>query len=118
MNKHYINMYKIFPNKIEIDNMRMICSEFLIGNHSIEIKLADIEEIKGGMFGGNMSRPIYIRNQSKGIVIGLSPHIKNNKQLLKIILSNISNELYISLLTQMKELNGEQKELIKRVDLK
>lgn len=110
LNKVYIKMYKTFPHIIEADNTKMICSDFLIRDRKIEIKMTDIDEITGGMFSGNILRPVYLKSRSTGIVIGLSPHIKNYKLLLKLILSNIRNELYNELLMRIQELNSERKE--------
>lgn len=95
-------MYKQFPFKIEIDNNKMLCSNFMLNDRSIKINLIDIEQIKGGIFSGRAYMPLYfIWN---GNQIGISPHIKDYNKLLTIILTNIKKELYEELLEEIKKL--------------
>ena len=102
LNRFYVKIYKSFPFKINIDNSKMICSDFLINNRNLEILHSDIKEIKGGIFSGRVYMPLYITTD-KG-TIGISPHIKDYNKLLTIILTNIPKELYTSLLEEIKKL--------------
>lgn len=102
LNKFYIKIYKNFPFRIEIDNSKMICSDFVINNRKIEILHSDITEIKGGIFSGRVYMPLFIKTEKANI--GISPHIKNYNKLLTIILTNIQKELYTSLLEEIKKL--------------
>ena len=103
LNRHYFHTYKTFPCKIEIDNEKMICSNFLIGNRILEIRLKDIDNITGGIFSGNLARPIYTVIIEQNIKIGISQHIKNYNRLLTTILSNVTQELYNDLLGRMQD---------------
>ncbi|PID63098.1 MAG: hypothetical protein CR986_00525 [Ignavibacteriae bacterium] len=102
LNRFYIRMYKTFPFKIEADNEKMICSDFVINKRTVEIKHEDILKITGGIFSGRPYMPLYIETENEKL--GISPHIKNYNKLLTIILSNIPKELYTSLLNSIKEI--------------
>lgn len=99
-NRFYYKIYKTFPFKIEINNEEMICSDFVINDRKIIINHSDITDISGGIFSGRNYKPLYI--MSKDNKIGVSPHIKNYNDLLKIILTNIKKELYLKLLDDIK----------------
>lgn len=102
LNKFYIKIYKTFPFKIEIDNSKMICSDFIIKNRNLEILHSDINEIKGGIFSGRVYMPLYIRTDKA--TVGISPHIKDYNKLLTLILTNIPKDLYTSLLEEIKKI--------------
>lgn len=95
-------MYKSFPFKISIDNEKMICTDFVIGNKKIEIEHLAIKDIKGGIFSGRAYMPLYIITDHNKI--GISPHLKDYNKLLTIILTNISKELYENLLDSIKKI--------------
>lgn len=95
-------MYKSFPFKISIDNEKMICSDFVIGNKNIEIEHLAIKDIQGGIFSGRAYMPLYIITDNNKI--GISPHLKDYNKLLTIILTNISKELYENLLDSIKKI--------------
>ena len=102
LNRFYLKIYKTFPFSIEVDNSKMICSDFVIRNRKVEIKHSDIIKIKGGIFSGRAYMPLYVTTNSQ--YIGISPHIKDYNKLLTIILTNISKELYASLLDDIKKI--------------
>lgn len=101
LNRFYIKVYKIFPFQIRIDNERMICSNFMNPKKVVEFKLDEIEEITGGIFSGNAARPLYLRKGNEKI--GIFNHLKNYNKLLTVILSNVNQPLYQSLLAKMEE---------------
>lgn len=107
MNRFFFRSYKTFPFKIEADNEKIICSDFLIGS-DITIKHSEITDIKGGFFSGNTARPIYIFCKDRSIKIGIHGHLKGVNKLLTTILSNINQELYNELLAKTKELGDKQ----------
>lgn len=99
-NRFYLKMYKTFPFKIEINNEEMICSDFVINDRKVTINHSDITNISGGIFSGRNYKPLNIFTNE--IKIGISPHIKNYNELLKIILTNVKKELYLKLLNDIK----------------
>jgi len=105
INRYYFRAYKIFPYKIEINNERMKCSNFLFNERTVEFRLDEIEEITGSIFSGTPARPLYIKIPAKNITIGINQHLTNYNKLLTIVLSNIKQEIYNDLLNNMKELS-------------
>lgn len=105
LNRYYIRGYKLFPYKISIDNEKMICEDFLFSNKKITIYLKDITEIKGSIFSGNKARPLYIYDVNNNQTIAIRIHLKGYNQVVTKILSNVSKDLYDSLLDRMKEFN-------------
>lgn len=99
-NRFYFKMYKTFPFKIETNNEEMICSDFVINDRKVTIKHSDITDINGGIFSGRTYKPLYIiTDETK---VGISPHLKNYNELLKIILTNVSKQLYLKLLDDIQ----------------
>lgn len=109
LNRFFIRSYKTFPFLIYADNEKMICTDYFLSSKKIEINHSDIIEIKGGMFSGNTSRPIYIRDGKTNEIIGLHAHVKNYNKLVTTILSNIDKELYNGLLEKAKDLRLDKK---------
>lgn len=105
LNRFYFRMYKSFPFKVEIDNEKMICSDFVINNRRVELYHLDIKEITGGIFSGRAYMPLYIKTDE--VKLGISPHIKDYNKLLTIILTNITKELYISLLDKINKIAAD-----------
>lgn len=103
VNRYYIKSYKRFPYKIEVDNEKMICTDYFFSRKQIELDHSSITKITGGIFSGNIARPIYLHEKKNNIVIGFNSHLKDYDKLLTIILSNIKQELYNDLLTKAKE---------------
>ena len=102
LNRFYIRIYRTFPFRIEINNSKMICSDFVIGNRIIEIQHSDVVKIGGGIFSGRAYMPLYITTEN--LTIGISPHLKDYNKLLTIILTNVPKELYTSLLEDIKKI--------------
>ncbi len=69
LNRFYIRIYKTFPFRIEIDNSKMICSDFVINNRKVEIFHSEINEIKGGIFSGRVYMPLYITTDKHNISV-------------------------------------------------
>jgi hypothetical protein len=103
INRYYIKSYKRFPYRIEADNQRMICTDYFFSNKKIELDHASITKITGGIFSGNIARPIYLHDENNNIVIGFNSHLKDYDKLLTIVLSNIKQELYDDLLTSARD---------------
>ncbi len=103
LNKYYYKSYKVLPFKIKIDNKKIICENFYLSKKIIELKLTDISEIKGGVFSGSQTSPIYLISKSQEVTIKINHHLQNYNELLTVILSNIDQKLYNSLLKTMKD---------------
>jgi len=103
VNRYYIKSYKRFPYRIEADNERMVCTDYFFSQKQIELKHSSITKITGGIFSGNIARPIYLHDENNNIVIGFNNHLKKYDKLLTIILSNIEQKLYDDLLAKAKD---------------
>lgn len=104
INRFYLKSYRLFPNRIEADNEKLICSDYFFNKKIIELNHGSITKITGGLFSGNISRPIYLHDENTGIVIGFNNHLKGYDKLLTIILSNINQQLYDDLLNKAKDM--------------
>jgi hypothetical protein len=111
MNRYYFRSYKLFPYKIEINNEKMICSDYFYKSRIHEINLSDIDLIEGGSLSGTPAKPIYIHTESNDLLVGISPHMKDHNKLVTIILSNVRKEVYDNVLDLAKEINESNKAL-------
>jgi hypothetical protein len=81
----------------------MICSDYFNKSKVVELKHSEIDKIEGGIFSKNLARPIYIKCTSENLTIGVHNHLRDFNKFLTIVLSNIDQELYLSLLEKIKE---------------
>lgn len=107
--RFYLKLKKYFPFKIEIDSEKLVFSDFLVKKEPVVIKFDEIEDITGGIFSGNAARPIYIISNNKNIQIGIYRHVKEFNELLKLILSNVKQDVYNSLLKKMEDIASDYK---------
>ena len=103
LNRFFFRVYKYFPFKIDIDNEKMICSDFFFKDRKVEIKLIDIDGIEGGIFSKRATSPVYVYNSKDNIKIGLFQHMNDFNKVLTVILSNIKGDLYKKLMDDIKE---------------
>jgi len=94
INRTYIIYYKLMPYKIEADEEKMICSNFLFSKKEITIYYKDIEQLKGGIFDGRISGIMKVCTSSNKVCVGFSQKIKNSSKLITLILSKVNKELY------------------------
>ncbi|MBN1300067.1 MAG: hypothetical protein JW995_02540 [Melioribacteraceae bacterium] len=109
LNRFYIKSYRTFPFSIEADNEKMICTDYFFSDKKIEVRYENIENITGGLFSGNTSRPLYIHYSPTNEVIGIHAHLKNYDKLVTIILSNVKQHLYNEILEKTKALRTDNK---------
>lgn len=114
MNRFYIRSYKLIPFKIEINNEKMICSDYFFKAIKHEILLSDIDVVEGGALSGAPAKPTFIHSVKDDVYVGISPHMKNQSKLITIILSNVKQEVYDDVLKGAKEMNEANKALIKK----
>lgn len=114
LNRYYFRSYKLIPYKIEINNDKMICSDYFKKSTVHEIYLNDIDLIEGGSLSGTPAKPIMIHSEKDDLLIGISPHMKDHNKLVTIILSNIKQKVYNAVLAQAKEISESNKTLINK----
>ena len=88
----------------------MICRDFFFNNKEALIKFDNVDEIRGGLFSGYPTRPIYIHDSENNITIGFYSHVGNFQKLLTIILQNIPQYLYNDLMDKLKNSKRGKKE--------
>lgn len=94
VNRTYLTYYIIIPYKIEANNEKMICSNFLLSKKVITIYYKDIDLLKGGIFSGKSSGLLKIRDGKSKVSVGFSQKITNSEKLIALILSKVSKDLY------------------------
>lgn len=114
LNRYYLRSYKLIPFKIDINNDKMICSDYFKKSVVHEIYLNDIDTIEGGSLSGTPAKPILIHSKKDDVFVGISPHIKNHNKLVTIILSNVKQDVYNTVLSQAQEISDSHKVLINK----
>lgn len=104
INKAYFNFYKLVPNKIEIDDERLICSEFLFRDTRIIINIKDIESISGGIFDGRYRGLMKVCDGKNKICIGFFDRLNNSSKLVTFILSKVDKKIYDTVIEQIQSI--------------
>jgi hypothetical protein len=101
LNKHYINLYKILPFRIDVDDEKLVCSEFYLSKKEIIIHYQDIESLSGGIFENKVSGVMKVCDGKNGVCIGFYHRMTNANKLATIILSKVKRELYDEVLEKL-----------------
>lgn len=111
VNRYYFRLYKLFPYKIEVDEVKMVCSDFPFSRKIVQIKFEDIEKITGSIFNEFKNKPIHVYDGKQNVTIAFSLHMRRINDLLTIILSKIRKEKSDELLLKLRQHNiGMKKE--------
>jgi hypothetical protein len=94
VNRTYLTYYKILPYKIEADDEKMICSNFLFSEKVVTIYYKDIDLLKGGVFSGKSSGMMRIRDGKSKLQVGFSQKMIDSEKLIALILSKVSKSIY------------------------
>jgi hypothetical protein len=94
INRSYFKYYKILAYKIEADDEKIICSDFLLSKKVITINYSDIESLKGGVFERKSSGIMKVYDGKNNVTIGFSQKMKDSNKLITIILSKVKKEIY------------------------
>jgi hypothetical protein len=94
LNKHYLNLYKILPYKIETDNEKMLCTDFLFSKKEFIIYFRDIESLTGGIFDGRLAGLMKVCDKNNNVCVGFFNQLKNAGDLETILLSKVPLEVY------------------------
>ncbi|MCU0344996.1 MAG: hypothetical protein MUF28_14380 [Ignavibacterium sp.] len=107
LNRHYFNLYKILPYRIESDDEKIICSEFFLSKKEVVIYYDDISSLSGGIFENRISGLMKVCDGKNNVCIGFYQRLNNSGKLATIILSKVNRELYDIVLEKIK--SGKQK---------
>jgi hypothetical protein len=94
INKSYFTYYKILAYKIEADDEKIVCSEFLFSNKVITIHYSNIESLKGGVFERKSSGIMKVFDGKNNVTIGFSQKMRDSSKLITLILSKVKKEIY------------------------
>ena len=94
INRSYFTYYKILAYKIDADDQKIICSEFLFSKKVVTINYSDIESLKGGVFERKSSGIMKVYDGKNNETIGFSQKMKDSNKLITLILSKVKKEIY------------------------
>jgi len=103
VNRAYLTYYLILPYKIEVDDEKMICSDFLLSKKVVTIYYKDIDKLQGGVFNGRSSGIMKLRDSKSKLRVGFSQKINNSEKLIALILSKVSKDLYDEVISNLTE---------------
>lgn len=104
LNKSYINFYKLVPYKIEIDNEKIICTDFLFRNKIVTIFIKDVESISGGIFDGRYRGLMKVCDGKNKLCIGFFDRLNNSSKLVTFILSKVDKKIYDKVIEQIQSI--------------
>ena len=107
LNRHYLNLYKILPYRIEADDEKIVCSNFFLSNKEITINYNDISSLAGGIFENKISGVMKVCDGSNNICIGFYQRLNNSSKLATIILSKVRRDIYDGVLGKIQ--SGKRK---------
>jgi len=94
LNRRYLYLYQVVPNKIIADDEKLTCENFFFRSKDVVIYYKDIENLSGGIFSGKLKGLMKIHDGKSKICIGFFNKIKDAKNLQTIILSRVNSEVY------------------------
>lgn len=104
INKSYFNFYKLVPDKIETDDEKIICSEFLFKEKMVTILFKDIESLSGGIFDGRFRGLMKVCDGKNKICIGFFDRINNSTKLVTLIISKVDKTIYDQVIENIQSL--------------
>ena len=94
LNRHYINLYKILPYLIEVDDEKITCSEFFLSKKEVVIYYNDVSSLSGGIFENKISGLMRVYDGKNNLCIGFYQRLNNSGKLATILLSKVNREIY------------------------
>jgi len=102
LNRHYFNLYKILPYRIESDDEKIICSEFFLSKKEVIIYYNDVESLSGGIFENKISGLMKVCDGKNNVCIGFYQRLNNSGKLATILLSKVNRDIYDNVLEKIK----------------
>lgn len=109
VNRAYFIYYKIMPYKIEADDEKMICSDFLFSKRVVTIYYKDIDLLQGGVFSGRSSGIMKLRDGKSKLRVGFSQKMEKSEKLIALVLSKVSKDLYNEVIKNLTERRHRKK---------
>jgi hypothetical protein len=102
INKSYFTFYKLVPFKIETDDEKIVCTNFLFRGKSVTIYYKDIESLSGGIFEAKYRGLMKICDGKNRICIGFFERMKNSSKLVTLILSKVDKKIYDEIINTLE----------------
>jgi len=109
VNRTYLTYYIILPYKIEVDDEKIICSDFLLSKKVVTIYYKDINNLQGGVFSGRSSGIMKLRDGKSKLQVGFSQKMNNSEKLIALILSKVPKDLYNDVISNITEKRQRKK---------
>lgn len=94
LNRHYLTLYKIIPYRIEADEEKIVCKDFLFSKKEFTIYYNDIESLTGGIFDGRFTGVMKVCDKKNQVCIGFFNKLKDADRLQTILLSKVPRKVY------------------------
>ena len=109
VNKKYLTLYKVMTYKIEANEDKLVCTDFVFSDRVVVIYFEDIESLSGGIFDGRLRGVMKVCDGKNQICIGFSDKIKDSKKLITLILSKVKKEVYDEVIEKLQALKKMKK---------
>lgn len=109
INKRYLTLYKVMPYKIEADDEKIVCKDFIFTSKETTIYYKNIESLSGGIFDGRLHGIMKVYDGKNQISIGFSDKMKDSKKLITLILSKVRKEIYEDCIEKLQALKKAKK---------
>lgn len=106
-NRFYFLIYKSFPFRIEADEEKIVCTDFMFRNKEVVIYYNNIKSISGGIFEGRLSGIMKVCDGDKNICITFSHRIKNSTKLIATILSKVDKKIYDEKIESLQKISSK-----------
>ena len=104
LNKSYFVFYKLVPYKIEADDEKIICSQFIFKQKEITILMKDIDTLSGGIFDGRYRGLMKVSDGKNKVAIGFFDRMIGSQKLITLLLSKVDMKIYNKVIPKIKEL--------------
>jgi len=104
LNKTYFIFYKIVPFKIEADDEKIMCSQFIFKQKDITILMKDIYSLSGGIFDGRYRGLMIVSDGKNKVAIGFFDRMIGSQKLVTLLLSKVDMKIYNEVIAKIKEL--------------
>jgi hypothetical protein len=104
LNKSYFIFYKLVPFKIELDDEKIICSQFIFKEKKIIIQIKDIDSLSGGIFNGRYRGLMRVSDGKNKISIGFFDRMINAQKLVTLLISKVDMKVYNDVIPKIEEL--------------
>lgn len=103
INKSYFEFYKIVPYKIEADDEKIVCNDFLFRTKKVTIYYKDIDSLSGGIFVGKYRGLMKVCDGKNKRCIGFFDRMTDANKLITIILSKVDKKIYDEIIQKIQE---------------